>query len=206
MVELSLDPIETLLLHEPLGWHWVRAQSPATASQELDHCQRVVALLGFDPKPRSDPLKKESRRLAGRAPPIPGFSSVQAALPAYSRSHHLSRPHVAKPLQHQSIPITYDHNGAVIELASSAHEASGYRDTAFAVHKSGCVGPIGGLGLLSHRGRPRRSAPGPVRSPGPLGTPRAAAPRPRSPGRSAPGRHRPVAARRSRTRRFAAPP
>ena len=58
MIEFALNPVVLFLLVEPRTWERSPAEGPATALEEVDHHQSVLALTAFDSQPRLNPGQK----------------------------------------------------------------------------------------------------------------------------------------------------
>jgi hypothetical protein len=54
VIQFTLDPIQAFLFCEPFGRQRSPTEGASASSQELQHRQRVVALLAFDSQPRTD--------------------------------------------------------------------------------------------------------------------------------------------------------
>ncbi len=200
MVQFSLPPIVLLLELEPCRRHEFAAKGVPAAFENLDHGERVIALLGFDPKPRPDALQEWLGARSGRTPPGPATPRIATRVRA---RHDPAAPERMKPFEHNAFPVYRDDRYRVRVFASRGYKSSRYCDAAFAVHERGCVGPIS-VKELSHGAR--RSAAAPARDPDPAGRLPAAAQPIRSRFAGARGRRRPAAGRRSPARTSGASP
>src|SRR5258708_23560803 len=101
MVQFALPPIVLLMELEPCRRHEFAAKGVPAAFENLDHGERVIALLGFDPKPWPDALQEWLGARSGRTPPGPATPRIATRVLA---RRDPAPPERMKPFEPNALP------------------------------------------------------------------------------------------------------